>query len=612
MGTSDNSAFGVDRRAISASGVQDSATIPWKGRLRRPSAARVINGLAEIIQTASRHRLAMIACVAALLYLSALGSAPLWDRDEPRNARCAEEMLDRGDWVVPYFNGEIRTHKPVLLYWLMMLVTSVVGRNEWGARLPSALLSIATICLTYRFGCRTLGTRAGVWGGTILATSLLFTMASRAATPDATLVFCTTLGLTMFAELLGVTSYRPKSGTERTSGVAWYLGMTALGLGALAKGPIGILLPLAVIVFYVLTSLWGDETSRNFDERKKHLMSAIPSFRRLLMGGVLAAGICLPWYVWVSVRTDGEWIRAFLSEHNVSRALHSMEGHDGGIVYYPLTLMVGFFPWSVLTIPIGIDLWRSRRIERQSISFLASWLATVVLGFTLAQTKLPSYILPAYPAVALLLGWHIDRWLRGTSCTPQIWYTVGFATMATVGLALLIGIPMALPNSVRYAIPMAFAGLFPLLFGVVAIVGMRTISARLAPYLLVLSAVGINLSIFAGSTSVVGSVQQIRALLAKIPAPGMVARASYGHLEPTWVYYGDQPIREISAEDLTAVSMFFDSHPGGILLVAEPNLRPIQSQIGDYEVVAAVEEFLKPRKLLAVRRNPQTHATPVQ
>ena len=139
-----------------------------------------------------------VVVVAAFVMLTNLGGPRLWDRDEPRNAGCAREMLQRWDWVVPTFNAELRVHKPVLLYWGIMGSYLVFGVNEFAARLPSALAAIGSALCVYLMGRRLFGPRAGVWAGIALATSLCSCVAGRAATPDSLLVLCTCLAMTIF------------------------------------------------------------------------------------------------------------------------------------------------------------------------------------------------------------------------------------------------------------------------------------------------------------------------------------------------------------------------------------------------------------------------------
>src|SRR5829696_5409210 len=130
-------------------------------------------------QTA-RHVVLLLA-ICALTFFANLGASRLWDRDEPRNAGCTREMLQRGDWVVPVFNGELRTHKPVLLYWLMMTSYAALGDNEWGARFWSAALAAGSVLMTYAIGRQLFNSSAALWGGIVLASNLQFAMIGRAA-----------------------------------------------------------------------------------------------------------------------------------------------------------------------------------------------------------------------------------------------------------------------------------------------------------------------------------------------------------------------------------------------------------------------------------------------
>jgi len=158
---------------------------------------------------ATKHVLILLA-VGALILFTNLGVPRLWDRDEPRNAGCAAEMIARGDWVVPWFNDELRTHKPVLLYWLMMAAYSLFGVNEFSARFGSAMLGLGTIVWTYAIGSRLFHARIGLLAGIVLASTLMFDVAARAATPDSSLIFFVTASVGAF--VLGVFPGRETAG----------------------------------------------------------------------------------------------------------------------------------------------------------------------------------------------------------------------------------------------------------------------------------------------------------------------------------------------------------------------------------------------------------------
>lgn len=404
---------------------------------------------------------ALVLALASCTLLLGLGWPQLWDRDEPRNAGCTAEMLARGDWVVPVFNSELRTHKPILLYWLQMAAYQVVGINEWGARLPSALLMIGTIFCGMLLSSRLLTHRflAGqqhnahdsasvlwfhwnspaMWSGIVLATSMMVIVAGRASTPDSPLIFCSTLAITalVFALTCGPQEHRSR----------WFyfgLGYTALGLGVLAKGPVGFALPITVV------SAWFQWERICQDARLTQVSSNTSLIRQwrlwlpsilsrlsprnvldylistqLILGFIVILAVALPWYIWVGVRTDGRWLREFFWEHNVQRAVQALEGHRGGPWYYPVALLVGLFPWSLWLAPFLVWLWktaplgplftpalqtstpknRSRSDHVASMTRLALlWVAVYVGAFSCANTKLPSYITPCYPGGALIIG----------------------------------------------------------------------------------------------------------------------------------------------------------------------------------------------------------------
>jgi 4-amino-4-deoxy-L-arabinose transferase-like glycosyltransferase len=141
----------------------------------------------------------IVLSVAMLIALTQLGSARLWDRDEPRNAQCAREMLAANNWIVPTFDGELRTHKPVLLYWGQMASYRVFGVNEWSARLPSALAGVLTALLVYVTARRFASEDVATYSGIAISSMLLFAMATRAATPDGVLILSVTLAIALFA-----------------------------------------------------------------------------------------------------------------------------------------------------------------------------------------------------------------------------------------------------------------------------------------------------------------------------------------------------------------------------------------------------------------------------
>jgi 4-amino-4-deoxy-L-arabinose transferase-like glycosyltransferase len=366
-----------------------------------------------------RHRLchhAVLLAVTAALFLPNLGVPSLWDIDEGNNAQCAHEMLDADNWVIPTFNYQLRVDKPALLYWLQIGAYRCFGVNEFAARLPSALAALLAVLLTYELGRALFGRAAGLLAGVVLASAAAFCAAAHFANPDALLNACTVL--TFFCGWR--TFQRPSAGWFLATGVA-------VGLAVLAKGPVGVVLPAAAAGLFALVS-----------GRWRWLLDLRHGLT--VLAGFLVAG---PWYIWVAVDTKAEWLLGFWLHHNWERATRTLEGHGGGGWYYLPVLVLGLLPWSVF---LGPTLWYSVRDwrqapdpqRRQAHLFLWCWFAVYFVFFSLAGTKLPNYILPLYPAAAILTAHFLDEWRRGTVRLPAWVAACSLACLALVGVGVAV------------------------------------------------------------------------------------------------------------------------------------------------------------------------------
>jgi 4-amino-4-deoxy-L-arabinose transferase-like glycosyltransferase len=372
----------------------------------------------------------LLVLVCAALYLPNLGGPSLWDIDEGNNSACSEDMFESGDYVVPHFNGGWRPDKPALLYWLQAAAYRAFGVGEFAARLPSALAALAAVLLTYELGRRLFDPETGLLGGVVLASATMFSAAAHFANPDALLNACTLLTLLCWWLAYSRDNTR------------WLVAAgAAAGLGVLAKGPVAIVLPVGVAGLFLL---WSRRLSFLWD-------------RHVLWAGLVCALVFAPWYVWVGVETKAEFLKGFLLTHNVDRFLHPMEGHDGAlphtspaisyalrVVYYPLVLLIGLAPWSAF---LGLAGWyalgqraRADTEAGAAYRFLWCWIAVYVVFFSLAGTKLPNYVLPMYPAAALLLARFLVRWGRGAA-EPSRWVVhAGLLGFALVGVATAVGL----------------------------------------------------------------------------------------------------------------------------------------------------------------------------
>jgi len=637
----------------------------------------------------------LIVTVGLLVFFTNLGGPPLWDRDEPRNAGCAEEMLARGDWVVPTFNGRLRDAKAVLLYWLIMSAYGVWGVNEFAARFWSAALAVGTLLATYHLGRRVVSPTAACWGSLILASCLMFDVAARAATPDSLLIFCSTAAMCVYVLGAFPSPHRLDSVDNSHSATNYFPRSTWLvllmyglmGLGVLAKGPVGFLLPTAAIGLFLLIMrrnelhgsvhsaaayprfinglMWSYARTSNVPKRSVTDQPAQPmqpmmvmvagvglvvvgqvwGLPGLLLGGVAvvmtlsALGrngwislvrpfepthffttawsmrlltatfviltVALPWYVWVGSATEGEFLSGFFLKEHFGRASTAMENHTGSPFFYPIAILIGFFPWSVFAVPIGLDLvqwFRKRQRITPGSCFLLCWSGVIVGAFTIAETKLPSYVTPSYPALALLAGQYVERWLRGESQVSRNWNAAALGSLAGAGLAMTLAIPIA----ARFFFPgdefLAVIGLVPIATAAIAWHYLRRDRRRAFATTLAVGAVLFVTVTFGFALERVSQHQQNQRLVKLVRERGEQAGlASFDCLESTWVFYAKRQIQEIhSGPELQATTRrFLEQHPEPYIITTRSRLATLQPLLpADFTVLDEVPYFLRREQLM--------------
>ncbi|MGI8820558.1 MAG: ArnT family glycosyltransferase [Chthoniobacterales bacterium] len=360
----------------------------------------------------------------ACLLFHAAGSwtLPLIDRDEPRFAEASREMLQRGDYVVPYFNDHYRFDKPPLTYWFQCASYRLFGENDFAARLPSAIAAALTALVVLAWGRRVASPRVGWWAAIIFTICWQTIAHAKAAVADMWLVLFVTLahwaGYELLRDRLRVA---PPASTPhpRPSRAWWWIFYLALAFAFLAKGPIGWtpLLAVAATKFF----LPGLHLQRRF---------------LFITGMLLALALIAIWGIPALVRTNGAFFSIGIGKHVIDRSLVAMQGHGAGSIwtylvtlpFYFLAIFVTFFPWSFQLPWLGKRLWR----ERDPLdNYLIAGVAVIFVIFTLVKTKLPHYTLPAFPLLALLLA----KALQGR---PDANYVVRRGAIGAGCLALLL------------------------------------------------------------------------------------------------------------------------------------------------------------------------------
>jgi 4-amino-4-deoxy-L-arabinose transferase-like glycosyltransferase len=494
------------------------------------------------------HYLLLIA-LWAVVCLPNLGGPSLWDIDEGNNAECFREMRSSGNLIVPTFNYALREDKPALLYWCQIASAELFGVNETAARFPSALAALLAILAVYELGRQMFATRTALLAGVILATSVGLLGAAHFANPDALLLCFSTLLLTLFWH-----DYRRSS---EGRGRGWLIGAAiAAGLAVLAKGPVGLVLPAGVILLFLA---WQRQLSRLWDVR-------LPGM--ILVFLLVAA----PWYVWVGVETKGAWLKGFLQNHNVGRALNPMEGHSGPPWYYLIVLLAGLAPWSIFLGPTLWHTWRRLRAtegasdsERSAIRFLIAYFAVFFVFFSLVRTKLPNYILPSYPALVLLTAHLLERWRRGEVGLPAWLLRASLACLALLGVGLAGGLVVASGwLDLRVLRGRAFPDLVSWAWlGMVPVLGAAT-----GAWLLRRGQRGGMIASVAGCAVLLAVLlagwglqamepyKAARALAQGLPADQVqrdVRVATYGYFQPSLVFYCRREVQRFASEGQAAV-----------------------------------------------------------
>ncbi len=321
----------------------------------------------------------------AIAWFSTLELRGLFIPDEARYAEIPREMLARGDWVTPRLNDLKYFEKPPLQYWLTAASYAFFGEDEWTARLPAALLGFLSLFLLAHAGRVLWSPRAGICAGLVCGSTWGFYLSSQYLTLDMTLTACLTL------VLCSVLLAQRDSAAKAWHLVAW----AAAGLAVLSKGLVGIVLPaISVLCYAALTGQW-------------RLIAKLASVR----GVLVFLGIALPWFVAVQQRNPEFFDFFFIHEH-VERFLYPAHHRTGPWWYYAPILLLGFMPWSLSLAQEAYALLRGRLKLPSGFSpslFALVWATAVVVFFSASSSKLPGYIVPAFPALALILGERLAR-----------------------------------------------------------------------------------------------------------------------------------------------------------------------------------------------------------
>lgn len=328
-------------------------------------------------QFVDRFGLLSLVVLGLLVLLPGTFQIPLLDRDEPRFSQATAEMMDRQDWIVPYFNGEYRFDKPPLTYWWMRVHYWVFGKSEIGARLHSVWSSLLIAGGLFVFGKRYFNSIAAWLASFAWLTCFQVFQHGRLALADMPMVAAVFYAFWAFYELT-----LPDKGDNPRWRWFW-LFYISLGLGFLAKGPIAMASPLVAIFFYRLV-FWRQALNW------KHL--------RPIRGFLVVFAMVGAWGIPALIVTDGLFWDIGMGKHVIDRGVEAFNNRKVVPLYYLVTAFISLFPWIAF---LGKRLRNIRKGWNRQTAFLLSWIISPYIIFLFYSTQLPHYVMPAFPALLL-------------------------------------------------------------------------------------------------------------------------------------------------------------------------------------------------------------------
>lgn len=386
-----------------------------------------------------------------LLFFGFLGVRPLNNPDEGRYTEIPREMALSGDYVTPRLNGVKYFEKPPLAYWLSALTFEVATVNEWSARFWCASFALLGGLLTYAAGRALYGREAGLFSAAVLSLSLLYYALSRMILTD--LIVAVLIAAALFSFVLGV---REPAGLRRRL-LCWGF-WASMALATLAKGLIGVVLPCGVVAVWVI---------------------ALNRWRRLRpgywwSGPALFLAIAAPWHI-LAARANGDFLYFYFVHEHFVRFTMQVHGRYQPWWFFVPVVLAGLFPWSVFG-PQALKHslvggWRGRRREPEAW-FLVLWVVIIVAFFSKSQSKLIPYVLPVFPAAAVLIGRYLAaRWRDGATRGVRngLWVFVGLTLVLAAAIAVA-PVPAKYPELAALVRPWRFA------LGAMAVLGAAAVA----------------------------------------------------------------------------------------------------------------------------------------
>jgi len=488
------------------------------------------------------NKITWLFIIAAVLLFTGIGSTPMYILDEARNAQAAREMMDRNDWIVPTFNGELRPHKPPLHYYFMQVAYRMFGMNAFAARFFSALFGWLTLWITWYFTRRFVSYGTAIWAVAVMLVSTHFLFEFRMSVPDPYLIFFITAGVLCFYAYA----------QERK--LKWLIfSAVAAALATLAKGPVALVLPAAVLVWWALS------------QKKYDLLF---SWRMLLFVAVIVV-VAAPWYVIIHQVTKGEFTRVFFFEHNFNRFGEPMEGHGGLFIMVPLFVLLGLLPVSVFS---GELVKKIKGYHSNPYIRLSMYVTVVfIVFFSLSGTKLPNYPMPCYPFVAIMLGYFINKVITGQNQVKQ--YPLWLLLVLNVLLLAAAWIGLGLETATQPFRIWALLFVVPVITAAVSWWFFKKEGLKKAMHVIIAGYSVFNLLFLAIGYPAIYQHNPVTKTLHLLHKNEQVY--SYKIYNPAYNFYLDKPIKML--DDAAQVSQVIMADPHAVIISRENHLPELDS-----------------------------------
>jgi 4-amino-4-deoxy-L-arabinose transferase-like glycosyltransferase len=371
---------------------------------------RGLGALIDVACVSHRRAAGLLVLFCLIAFLPGFFQIPPVDRDEARFAQATKQMVESGNYVNIHFQDEVRYKKPIGIYWLQAaavkaadaLGVSHAHTTIWLYRLPSLFGAISAVLLTYWAAFAFVARRTALIAALMMASSILLGVEARLAKTDAVLLACSVAAMGAMARIYLTQRLRPELPAGwRLPAILW----TAMAAGVLIKGPL-------IVMFVALTAL----TLSILDRSAKWILALRP-----FSGFLWMIVLVLPWFVAIVLRSGGSFFEQAIGHDMLAKVTSGQEAHGAPPGYYLLLFWVTFWPGSILAGLAAPAVWRARR--EPGAQFLLAWLIPSWIVFEAVMTKLPHYVLPLYPAIAILIAGVLEpgalfkaRWLtRGTA-----------------------------------------------------------------------------------------------------------------------------------------------------------------------------------------------------